>query len=159
MGCVAGTSHRNHGRAVKRRGACNLCVFDGPHRIARPAGRGVLGRDRSTRWQDESDRGVSELPRRLCRPSKYSWSRRARRPLHRKPCGGPAVLDLGCGSGRPVAQHMAERGLRVTGIDSSPAMISVCRTRLPDHEWIVADLRALSLRRRFDGVLAWDQYY
>jgi methylase of polypeptide subunit release factors len=72
---------------------------------------------------------------------------------------GAAVLDLGCGSGRPVAQHMAERGLRVTGIDSSPAMISVCRTRLPDHEWIVADLRALSLRRRFDGVLAWDQYY
>jgi trans-aconitate methyltransferase len=54
---------------------------------------------------------------------------------------------------------MAERGQRVTGIDSSPAMISVCRTRLPDYEWIVADLRALSLRRRFDGVLAWDQYY
>ena len=27
------------------------------------------------------------------------------------------VLDLGCGSGRPVAQHMAELGLRVTGVE------------------------------------------
>jgi ubiquinone/menaquinone biosynthesis C-methylase UbiE len=34
------------------------------------------------------------------------------------------VLDLGCGSGRPVAQHMVELGLRVTGVDSSPTMIS-----------------------------------
>ena len=40
---------------------------------------------------------------------------------------GAKVLDLGCGSGRPVAQHMAERGLRVTGVDSSPTMISFCR--------------------------------
>jgi 2-polyprenyl-3-methyl-5-hydroxy-6-metoxy-1,4-benzoquinol methylase len=30
---------------------------------------------------------------------------------------GAKVLDLGCGSGRPVAQHMAERGLLVTGVD------------------------------------------
>jgi ubiquinone/menaquinone biosynthesis C-methylase UbiE len=52
---------------------------------------------------------------------------------------GARVLDLGCGSGRPVAQHMAELGLRVTGVDSSPTMISLCRSRLPHHEWIVAD--------------------
>jgi SAM-dependent methyltransferase len=45
---------------------------------------------------------------------------------------GARVLDLGCGPGRPVAQHMAERGLRVTGVDSSPTMrfaASVCRIR------------------------------
>jgi cyclopropane fatty-acyl-phospholipid synthase-like methyltransferase len=69
------------------------------------------------------------------------------------------VLDLGCGPGRPVAQHMADQGLRVTGVDSSPAMISLCRKRLPDHEWIVADMRQLSLRRRFDGILAWDSFF
>ena len=72
---------------------------------------------------------------------------------------GAGVLDLGCGSGRPVAQHMAERGLRVTGVDSSPTMISLCRSRLPDHEWIVADMRELSLGRRFDGILAWDSFF
>jgi SAM-dependent methyltransferase len=72
---------------------------------------------------------------------------------------GARVLDLGCGSGRPVAQHMKECGLRVTGVDSSPTMISLCRSRLPDHEWIVADMRRLSLGRRFDGILAWDSFF
>jgi SAM-dependent methyltransferase len=72
---------------------------------------------------------------------------------------GAKVLDLGCGSGRPVAQHLADRGLHVTGVDSSPTMISLCRSRLPDHEWIVADMRGLSLGRRFDGILAWDSFF
>ncbi len=69
------------------------------------------------------------------------------------------VLDLGCGPGRPVAQHMIERGLYVTGVDSSPAMISFCRDRLPDQQWIVADMRQLALGRRFDGILAWDSFF
>jgi SAM-dependent methyltransferase len=72
---------------------------------------------------------------------------------------GAKVLDLGCGPGQPVAQHMVERELRVTGVDSSPAMISFCRDRLPDQEWIVADMRQLALGRRFDGILAWDSFF
>ena len=72
---------------------------------------------------------------------------------------GATVLDLGCGPGRPVAQHMADLGLRVTGVDSSPTMISFCRARLPDHEWIVADMRQLALGWRFDGTLAWDSFF
>jgi cyclopropane fatty-acyl-phospholipid synthase-like methyltransferase len=54
---------------------------------------------------------------------------------------------------------MAQRGLRVTGVDSSPTMISLCRSRLPDCEWIVADMRTLSLGRRFDGIVAWDSFF
>jgi SAM-dependent methyltransferase len=69
------------------------------------------------------------------------------------------VLDLGCGPGRPVAQHMVEQGLRVVGVDSSPTMIAFCRNRLPDQEWIVADMRQLALGRRFDGILAWDSFF
>jgi SAM-dependent methyltransferase len=69
------------------------------------------------------------------------------------------VLDLGCGSGYPVARHMAERGLLVTGVDSSPTLISLCRQRLPDHEWLIGDMRSLRLSRHFDGVLAWDSFF
>jgi predicted TPR repeat methyltransferase len=72
---------------------------------------------------------------------------------------GADVLDLGCGGGLPVAAHLSERGMRVTGIDASPTMISLCRSRLPDHEWIVADMRTLSLGRRFGGILAWDSFF
>jgi hypothetical protein len=38
-------------------------------------------------------------------------------------------------------------------------MISLCRARLPEHAWVVADMRSLSLRRAFDGILAWDSFF
>ena len=72
---------------------------------------------------------------------------------------GAAVLDFGCGSGSPVGQHMVERGLRVTGVDASPTLIALCRERMPEQEWLVADMRALRLGRRFDGVIAWDSFF
>lgn len=72
---------------------------------------------------------------------------------------GARILDLGCGSGRPVAAFLAERGLKVTGIDSSPTMISLCRQRLPGQRWIVADMRNLALDETFDGILAWDSFF
>ena len=72
---------------------------------------------------------------------------------------GASVLDLGCGSGAPVALNMAASGLRVTGLDASPALISLCRDRMPDHRWIVGDMRSPPLRERFDGVLAWDSFF
>jgi SAM-dependent methyltransferase len=72
---------------------------------------------------------------------------------------GASVLDLGCGAGSPVALHMAECGLRVTGVDTSPTLVSLCRERMPDQEWIVRDMRTLSLGRTFDGVLAWDSFF
>jgi 2-polyprenyl-3-methyl-5-hydroxy-6-metoxy-1,4-benzoquinol methylase len=67
---------------------------------------------------------------------------------------GTSVLDIGCGGGSPVALHMVARGFRITGVDSSPTLISLCRTRMPDQEWIVADMRCLALDRRFGGILA-----
>jgi trans-aconitate methyltransferase len=70
-----------------------------------------------------------------------------------------SVLDLGCGGGSPVALHMVAQGFRVTGVDSSPTLISLCRTRMPDQEWIVGDMRSLALGRRFDGILAWDSFF
>ncbi|MBX9574431.1 MAG: class I SAM-dependent methyltransferase [Caulobacteraceae bacterium] len=68
---------------------------------------------------------------------------------------GGAVLDLGCGSGRPIAATLIERGFPVTGVDASSGLIDRCRREFPDHDWIVADMWGLDLGRRFDGVLAW----
>ena len=72
---------------------------------------------------------------------------------------GASVLDLGCGSGNPVARHLAAQGLKMTGVDFSPTFISLCRDRLPGHTWIVGDMRALSLKRSFEGILAWDSFF
>jgi len=72
---------------------------------------------------------------------------------------GGTVLDLGCGPGRPIAGYLLSRGLDVCGVDSSPTMIALARTNFPDREWIVADMRTLSLGRRFAGILAWDSFF
>jgi SAM-dependent methyltransferase len=72
---------------------------------------------------------------------------------------GGTVLDLGCGGGSPVALNLVERGLHVTGVDSSPTLISLCRRRMPEEVWIAGDMRSASLGRRFDGVLAWDSFF
>jgi SAM-dependent methyltransferase len=76
-----------------------------------------------------------------------------------KLASGDTVLDLGCGGGEPIAQFLVGCGLHVTGIDSSPQMIALARNRMPEQEWIVADMRKLALNRRFAGILAWDSYF
>ena len=75
---------------------------------------------------------------------------------------GATVLDVGCGSGEPIARYLADRGHCVTGIDSSPEMIALFRTNLPNaagEAAYVADMRSLSLGRRFDGLIAWNSFF
>lgn len=72
---------------------------------------------------------------------------------------GAAVLDVGCGSAEPIGRCLVENGYAVTGIDSSPEMIGLCRERFPRGDWRVADMRALSLGRAFGGLLAWDSFF
>ena len=72
---------------------------------------------------------------------------------------GGTVLDLGCGPGRPMAAYLVANGLDVCGVDSSTAMIAMARENLLSREFIVADMRTLSLGRRFSGILAWDSFF
>ncbi|MCP1997932.1 class I SAM-dependent DNA methyltransferase [Nitrobacter winogradskyi] len=70
-----------------------------------------------------------------------------------------AILDIGCGSGEPIARALIEAGHNITGIDSAETMIAICRERFPAQSWVVADMRSLVLRRRFGGILAWDSFF
>lgn len=74
------------------------------------------------------------------------------------PAGG-LVLDVGCGFGWPIADYLISRGLRVTGIDTSPTLIARCRDRFPAQQWLIADMRKLDLQGTFDGILAWDSFF
>lgn len=65
------------------------------------------------------------------------------------------ILDLGCGSGEPIARYLIQSGRSVTGVDASPGLIALCRERFTDQCWIVADMRDLDLAKEFDGVVAW----
>lgn len=83
------------------------------------------------------------------------WLQRFARALPR----GGRVLDLGCGSGRPMAEWLMDRGYRVTGLDFSEAMLTLARDRFPQGDWRSGDMRSLDLPLRFDGILAWDSFF
>ncbi|TDW17930.1 class I SAM-dependent methyltransferase [Kribbella kalugense] len=66
-----------------------------------------------------------------------------------------SVLDVGCGPGRTTGL-LAERGLRVIGIDLSPGMIEVARRDHPDLDFRVGSMTALELPDdSVGGVVSW----
>ena len=69
------------------------------------------------------------------------------------------VLDIGCGSGIPIARELIRRGLNVTGLDGAPTMVALFERNLPGTPVHLGDMRELSLGRRFAGLLAWDSFF
>ena len=69
------------------------------------------------------------------------------------------ILDLGCGSGKPIAQYLIEQRHTITGVDSSDVMLDLAQDYFPNHTWIHADMRNVELQQRFDGILAWDSFF
>jgi SAM-dependent methyltransferase len=72
---------------------------------------------------------------------------------------GDAVLDVGCGSGRPVAAALLDRGFAVTGVDSSAALIAHASADLPAGRFVQADMRSLALGDTFAGLIAWHSLF
>ncbi|MBS0249994.1 MAG: methyltransferase domain-containing protein [Proteobacteria bacterium] len=83
------------------------------------------------------------------------WLERFLAPI---PSGG-SILDIGCGSGEPIAGFFIRSGYDVHGVDSSPAMIALCKNRFPQGAWHVGDMRTLALGQTFAGILAWDSFF
>ncbi|WP_438386930.1 class I SAM-dependent methyltransferase [Actinopolyspora saharensis] len=54
---------------------------------------------------------------------------------------GDEVLDLGSGTGRPVAERLSGAGCGVTGLDVSATMIELARQRVPGARFELADIR------------------
>jgi SAM-dependent methyltransferase len=71
---------------------------------------------------------------------------------------GAELLDLSCGHGR-IANRLARRGARVTGLDRSASFLELARAEAVelgvDVEYVQSDMRAIPWQRRFEAVLNW----
>ena len=93
-----------------------------------------------------------------------AWDRMRGRNLFEKPWldrfasllpEGAAILDIGCGMGEPMAGYLIGLGFHLTGFDSSPSLVAIAKERFPSQEWLVGDMRRLTLGRRFQGLIVW----
>ena len=73
------------------------------------------------------------------------------------------ILDLGCGSGTPIAQYLIGNNCSIVGVDTSNVMLEMAKQNFPEHTWIQADMRNVELDSKFDqkfqGILAWDSFF
>ena len=65
------------------------------------------------------------------------------------------VLDLGCGSGYPIAHTLIEAGRTIEGVDIASAMIAQCKLNWPNQNWRVGDMRTTKLEGPYAGAIAW----
>ena len=70
-----------------------------------------------------------------------------------------SILDIGCGTGEPIAAYLMAAGHHVTGVDASSSMLKIAQSRFPAANWIHADMRQLQLGNRFDAIIAWDSFF
>jgi cyclopropane fatty-acyl-phospholipid synthase-like methyltransferase len=67
---------------------------------------------------------------------------------------GMTVLDVPCGNGRHTIE-LAQRGVRMTGVDISPDFLDEARSKAPEIEWVFGDMRNPPRRDRFDAAYCW----
>lgn len=75
---------------------------------------------------------------------------------------GQEVLDLCCGHGR-IANRLAARGCRVTGLDATPLFLDRARREAAAAgvavDYVLGDMRDLPYVERFDAIVNWFTAY
>ncbi len=69
------------------------------------------------------------------------------------------VLDLGCGTGRPVAELLLRKGIAVTGIDQAEDLLALAKKRFPAGRWLQAEMETFEPDEIYDGAVIWDSLF
>ena len=73
---------------------------------------------------------------------------------------GCRVLDIGCGTGFPVAKYFSDGGFRVTGMDVSEKMIEKANAqRLENAEFFVCDFMKFDASCKYGAAIAFDSLW
>jgi 2-polyprenyl-3-methyl-5-hydroxy-6-metoxy-1,4-benzoquinol methylase len=66
-----------------------------------------------------------------------------------------SILDVGCGSGYPIASYLIENGFQVTGVDGSKELLKIAKTKCPLMRSLYGDVRNIDIQEKFDGIIEW----
>lgn len=66
------------------------------------------------------------------------------------------ILELGCGTGQPIASHLLGRGHHITAVDESSRLLDHAMMNLPTCNVIEADIATFETSERFHAVVCWD---
>jgi SAM-dependent methyltransferase len=69
------------------------------------------------------------------------------------------VLDLGCGTGNPIARHIVARRFRLVGVDQSKELLKIAKTVVPEAELIHGDMVEIQFVEKFAAAVAWDSVF
>jgi len=70
-----------------------------------------------------------------------------------------SILDLGCGSGKPILEYLISQNVNVLGIDASEQMLELAKLNFPDTRFVLKDMRKLDLGEKFDAIIAWHSLF
>jgi trans-aconitate methyltransferase len=65
------------------------------------------------------------------------------------------ILDVGCGSGYPIASYLIKNDTDVTGVDSSRELLKIATKKCPKMHQIYGDIRTVEINQKFDGIIEW----
>lgn len=72
---------------------------------------------------------------------------------------GSVILDMGCGTGRPMAEYIVSQGRHVLGVDQSEAMLEIARRKLPGEQWVLSPMEDYEPEVGYQGALIWDALF
>ncbi len=65
------------------------------------------------------------------------------------------ILDVGCGSGYPIASYLIEKGFKVTGMDASKELLEIAKSNCPSMICKYGDMRTIEIDEKYDGIIEW----
>ncbi|TDO23869.1 class I SAM-dependent methyltransferase [Pedobacter duraquae] len=69
------------------------------------------------------------------------------------------VLDLGCGTGKPILEYLSRNNMAIIGVDASEEILKIAQANFPTTTFILQDMRLLNLKRQFDAIIAWHSFF
>ncbi|MCI9846922.1 class I SAM-dependent DNA methyltransferase [Flavobacterium pectinovorum] len=70
------------------------------------------------------------------------------------------ILDIGCGTGLPIAKYLSDRNFSITGIDQSAKMIKTAKSvGIKNSVFSTCDFFDFESDEKFNGIIAWDSLF